>query len=237
MIYSDLTKKAMKLCFDAHKSQTDKSGVPYVFHPFHVAEQMTSEEAVAVALLHDVVEDTQYTLSDISAMGFPKSVTDALALMTHDKSVPYMEYVAKIRENKTAREVKLADLEHNSDVSRLGGELTAKDIRRLAKYRIAKAVLSDDKFDKAAGCYEKSIPLDGEDRYFLTFRYLDKRPTEYSVDVKTTSNKHYRFDEKDAKLLKTTLNSSISLPETLAEYFEEHDENDFEELLNGFHRQ
>lgn len=236
MIYTDLTKKAMKLCFDAHKSQTDKSGVPYVFHPFHVAEQTTSEEAAAVALLHDVVEDTQYTLSDISAMGFPKSVTDALALMTHDKSVPYMEYVAKIRENKTAREVKLADLEHNSDVSRLDGELTVKDLRRLAKYRIAKAVLSDDKFNEATGCFEKSIPLDEKGRYFLTFKYLDKRPTEYSLDIKTAPDKHYRFNEEDAKALKAALNSSVSLPELLAEYFEDHNENDFETLLNSFHK-
>ena len=65
MIYTDKTKKAMKLCFDAHKEQTDKSGLPYVFHPFHLAEQMAEEECVIVALLHDVVEDTEYTIDQI----------------------------------------------------------------------------------------------------------------------------------------------------------------------------
>ena len=62
MIYSELTKKAMKLSFEAHKDQVDKGGMPYIYHPFHLAEQMNTEETVIVALLHDVVEDTAYTL-------------------------------------------------------------------------------------------------------------------------------------------------------------------------------
>ena len=66
MIYTDLTKQAMKLCFAAHKDQTDRSGLPYVFHPFHLAEQMPDEESTVVALLHDVVEDTPYTLEDLA---------------------------------------------------------------------------------------------------------------------------------------------------------------------------
>lgn len=99
MIYTEITKKALLLSFSAHKDQVDKSGMPYVYHPFHLAEQMDSEDTVTVALLHDVVEDTNYTIEDIIAMGFPKSVTDALALMTHDKTVPYMDYVAKIKTN------------------------------------------------------------------------------------------------------------------------------------------
>ena len=76
MIYTDKTKKAMKLCFEAHKDQVDKSGMPYVFHPFHVAEQMTAEATTIVALLHDVVEDTDYTLEDIAAEGFGKEILE-----------------------------------------------------------------------------------------------------------------------------------------------------------------
>ena len=68
MIYTEKTKKALKLCFDAHKEQTDKSGMPYVFHPFHLAEQMETEETTVVALLHDVIEDTDYTLEDLKKM-------------------------------------------------------------------------------------------------------------------------------------------------------------------------
>lgn len=70
MIYTVLTKKAMKLCFEAHKDQVDKSGLPYVFHPFHLAEQMTDELSTIAALLHDVVEDTSYTFTDLREMGF-----------------------------------------------------------------------------------------------------------------------------------------------------------------------
>ena len=71
MLYTDLTKRALKLCFAAHRDQTDKSGLPYVFHPFHLAEQMPDELTTVVALLHDVVEDTPYTLEDLAKLGFP----------------------------------------------------------------------------------------------------------------------------------------------------------------------
>ena len=134
MIYTDMTKKAMKLCFEAHKDQVDKSGLPYVFHPFHVAEQMQDEVTTTVALLHDVVEDTDYTLKDLSEMGFPQTVTDALALLTHDKSISYSDYVSSIKSNPVARAVKIADLKHNSDLSRLD-IITDDDMTRIEKYR------------------------------------------------------------------------------------------------------
>ena len=142
MIYTKLTKKALKLCFEAHKDQVDKSGMPYVFHPFHLAEQMPDEYTTITALLHDVAEDTAYTIGDIAAMGFPKEVTDALALLTHDKSVPYLDYVAAIKENPVARAVKLADLRHNSDLDRLDFVDQAA-IRRKEKYAKAIEILSD----------------------------------------------------------------------------------------------
>ena len=100
MIYTDLTKKAMKLCFDAHKNQVDKSGMPYVFHPFHLAEQMTDEATTVVALLHDVVEDTELTFEDLEKQGFSYEIINALKLLTHDKKIPYMEYVGEIKKNK-----------------------------------------------------------------------------------------------------------------------------------------
>ena len=141
MIYTELTKKALKLSFEAHKNQVDKSGMPYVYHPFHLAEQMESEETVIVALLHDVVEDTDYTLDDIRSMGFPDSVVDALALMTHDKSVPYMDYVTRIKGNPIAKSVKLADLKHNSDLSRLD-VIDEKAAARAKKYQEAIKMLT-----------------------------------------------------------------------------------------------
>jgi (p)ppGpp synthase/HD superfamily hydrolase len=144
MIYTDITKKAMKLCFKAHKDQVDKSGMPYVFHPFHVAEQMTDEVTTIVALLHDVVEDTDYTLEDIAAEGFGEDILEAVALMTHEDDVPYLDYVAKLKDNPIARAVKLADLAHNSDLSRIG-EIDEETKQRLEKYKKAKAILESGK--------------------------------------------------------------------------------------------
>lgn len=136
MIYTDLTKKAMKLCYEVHRDQVDKGGLPYVFHPLHVAECMTQELSTAVALLHDVVEDSACTLRDLRAMGFPAELTDALALLTHDPAVPYSDYIAAIKANPVAAEVKLADLRHNSELSRLEAPGEA-DFARVKKYREA----------------------------------------------------------------------------------------------------
>ena len=140
MIYTDETKKALKLCFEAHKNQVDKSGLPYVFHPAHVAEQMTDEATTIVALLHDVVEDTDYTLEDLAAEGFGEDILEAVALMTHEDDVPYLDYVAKLKDNPIARAVKLADLAHNSDLSRIG-EVDEETRERLEKYQKAIALL------------------------------------------------------------------------------------------------
>lgn len=142
MIYTSMTKLALKLCFEAHKDQRDKSGLPYVFHPFHLAEQMTDEDTTIVALLHDVVEDTDYTLHDLQKMGFSQQVLDAIALMTHDETVPYMDYVAEIKKNPIARAVKLADLRHNSDLTRLE-TVTPKDASRAEKYHTAIHLLEE----------------------------------------------------------------------------------------------
>lgn len=142
MIYTEMTKKALKLSFEAHKNQVDKSGMPYVYHPFHLAEQMKDEEATIVALLHDVVEDTDYTLDDLSSMGFSDKIIEAISLMTHDKDIPYMDYVAQIAKNPIAKAVKLADLRHNSDLTRLDA-VTYKDLKRMEKYKKAIALLEN----------------------------------------------------------------------------------------------
>jgi len=138
--YTPLTKKALALSFAVHQFQRDKSGLPYVFHPFHLAEQMDTEEEICTALLHDVVEDSAYTLEDLRAMGFPEAVLEALALLTHDDAMPYLDYVARLRSNPIARKVKRADLAHNSDEARLN-EIGPADRQRLEKYRLAAELL------------------------------------------------------------------------------------------------
>ena len=144
MIYTDKTKKAIKLCYEAHAGQVDKSGLPYVHHPLHLAEQMDDETSTVAALLHDIVEDTKYTFADLENMGFGDEVLDALRLLTHDDSVPYLDYVREIAKNPVAKKVKLADLAHNSDLSRLNHEPTEKDLERVRKYQKAREILQGE---------------------------------------------------------------------------------------------
>lgn len=140
MIYTDLTKKALKLCFEAHKSQVDKTNMPYVFHPFHLAEQMDDEISTVCALLHDVVEDTDVTFDNLLEMGFPIEVVDIIKLLTHDEVVPYMDYVKRISCNKIATKVKIADLMHNSDLTRMDN-VDEWALKRNEKYKQALRLL------------------------------------------------------------------------------------------------
>lgn len=142
MIYTELTNKAIKLAYQAHDGQLDKAGMPYILHPMHLAEQMDDEISTCVAILHDVVEDTDVTFEDLENE-FPESVLVPLRYLTHQKGVPYMEYVERILDNDVAVKVKLADIDHNMDQSRFCGmdvdEKTMEYFRN--KYTKAKAVL------------------------------------------------------------------------------------------------
>ena len=139
MLYSPLIRTAMQIACRAHAGQTDKAGYPYIHHPLHLAEQMTEEYAVCAALLHDVMEDTDVSEQELAQV-MPAEVMEALRLLTHDESVPYMDYVRAISHNPIARAVKLADLAHNSDLSRLD-EVTPKALSRMEKYAAAMALL------------------------------------------------------------------------------------------------
>jgi len=129
MIYTEMTVKAMQIAYNAHHGQLDYNNVPYIFHPCHLAEQMHDEITCTVALLHDVVEDTNVTLADL-AQEFPESVIEAVRLLTHSQNVDYFDYVREIKKNPIAVKVKLADLKHNSDASRnVNSDLTPEQIR------------------------------------------------------------------------------------------------------------
>lgn len=131
----------MQIAFEAHNGQLDKSGVPYIYHPIHLAEQMETEEETIVALLHDTVEDTDVTFEELEKE-FSDDIIQALKLLTHDDSVEYMDYVRNIKDNSIARNVKLADLRHNSDETRLE-HVTYKDKKRNQKYNKAIEILSE----------------------------------------------------------------------------------------------
>lgn len=141
MINTKLTRKAMNIAYNAHMGQFDKAGVPYIYHPIHVAEQMDDEVTCIVALLHDVVEDSAVTFEDLEKE-FPKEVIDVLRLLTHDKNTDYMDYIRKIKTNEAAIKVKIADIKHNMDKSRLD-EVDEKALIREEKYKKALKILED----------------------------------------------------------------------------------------------
>ena len=125
----------------AHRNQSDRAGVPYIKHPETVAAMVTTDEEKAVAYLHDVIEDTPLTLEDLKKQGFPSTVINAVALLTKQKGQSYQDYLEGVKENALARKVKLADLKHNSDLTRLH-VVTDADIKRYEKYQKAIAYLS-----------------------------------------------------------------------------------------------
>lgn len=139
MINTKLTRKAMIIAYKAHQNQFDKANVPYIYHPIHIAEQMDTELECIVALLHDVVEDTDITLNDLEKE-FPKEVIDLLKILTHDKKIDYIEYIKKVKTNPIATKIKIADLKHNSDITRLEN-ITTTDLKRIEKYKKALEIL------------------------------------------------------------------------------------------------
>ena len=145
MIWDELTRKAFEIACKAHAGQVDRGGVPYIFHPLHVADQMPNSTLGAVGLLHDVVEDTPVTFVDLLAAGIPEDVVAAVKLLTHtqDDGLSYLEYVARLKDDELAAPVKKADLRHNSSLSRLPHEPTEKDLSRQKRYRKALEILKD----------------------------------------------------------------------------------------------
>lgn len=144
MIYTPLTNRAMVIAYNAHHGQVDYNGIPYIFHPIHLAEQMDDEFSCCVALLHDTVEDTAVTLEELRKE-FPTAVTDAVALLTHDDGTDYFDYVRAIKTNPIAKKVKLADLDHNSDQSRcVGSGITVERLKHWEeKYNKARSILME----------------------------------------------------------------------------------------------
>ena len=137
---TDKEKLAYAIAYVAHKGQTDKVGVEYINHPLTVASLCETEDERVVALLHDVVEDTNITLNDLSIFFEPK-IIEALKLLTHTDDEPYLEYIAKIKENNLSKTVKIADLTHNMDLSRIKNP-TKKDYDRVEnKYKPAMELL------------------------------------------------------------------------------------------------
>lgn len=143
MLYTELTIKAMRIAYEAHKDQYDKGGVPYIFHPYHLAEQLSDEYDICVALLHDVIEDTEVTLKDLENVGFPREIVEAVNILTRDRTITYLDYIRRLKANPIARRVKLLDLEHNSDPTRPIKD-KEKSAMLLDRYEKARAILLEE---------------------------------------------------------------------------------------------
>ena len=132
---------AISIAALAHKGQRDKAGAPYLLHPLRMMMRMNSEAAMMAAVLHDVVEDTDWTLERLREKGFSAEVLEAVDCLTHREGESYQEFVERVRANPLARQVKIADLEDNMNIQRMG-RLGAKDLERLEKYHRAWCVLT-----------------------------------------------------------------------------------------------
>lgn len=137
MTIENLVEKAIGIAVTAHRGQRDKSGAPYILHPLRLMSRMETDAERIVAVLHDVIEDTNVTADDLRREGFTEEVLDALACVTktHEEE-SYAAFIRRAAANPIARRVKLADLEDNLDARRLG-EVTDKDAKRMTKYLCA----------------------------------------------------------------------------------------------------
>lgn len=133
-------ERAIEIAAKAHAGQMDKAGQPYVLHPLRMMLAVKTPEARIAAVLHDVVEDTAVTLKELEGEGFPAEVLEAVEALTKREGEDYEAFIRRVAPNPIAREVKLADLRDNSDLSRIL-EPIERDRERVKKYRRAIAYL------------------------------------------------------------------------------------------------
>lgn len=138
-----LVEEAIALAVEAHRGQTDRSGAPYILHPLRVMFRVETDAERIAAVLHDVVEDTPWTLEGLRERGFPAEVVEAVDHLTRRESESYEEFVRRAGAHPVARRVKIADLEDNMDVRRIGA-VSGKDVERLARYHRAWRSLTAD---------------------------------------------------------------------------------------------
>ena len=133
-------EKAIQIATNAHYGQRDKGGKPYILHCLRVMMQMDTEEEMIVAILHDIIEDTNYTLLQLQKDGFSLVVHDSVKKLTKNRNEYYGKYITKIKENQIAKKVKLADLKDNMDITRIY-DPQPEDFARILKYAHAYSFL------------------------------------------------------------------------------------------------
>ena len=143
MIYTDLTKKAMQIAYDAHFGQTDRGNTPYICHPLHVADRMDTESRTVTALLHDVLEDTSETPQSLLSQGIPEKIVENVLLLTRKDDEPYGSYIERIVSsgNQDVLAVKYEDILHNLDETRTENNRLPEYLRQ--RYVKAKARIEE----------------------------------------------------------------------------------------------
>lgn len=132
----DLLKRAIEIAREAHLGQVDKAGADYINHPLRVSGYCKNPIAKIVAILHDTVEDTFVTLDGLRDEGFPEFIVSSIDNLTRREGESYRNFILRCKSNSISREVKLADLKDNMDLSRIPNP-SREDFRRLEKYKKA----------------------------------------------------------------------------------------------------
>ncbi|NTW37933.1 MAG: HD domain-containing protein [Syntrophobacteraceae bacterium] len=133
-------ERAITIAAQAHQGQTDKAHEPYILHPIRVMLRLSTPDERMAAVLHDVLEDTDWSRTDLEREGFSRAVLDAVEALTRRSDETYEDFLHRVSLNPIALRVKLADLEDNLDASRIA-QPTDRDVRRMEKYRAARALL------------------------------------------------------------------------------------------------
>jgi len=142
-------ERAIAIAAEAHAGQVDKAGAPYILHPLRLMMRMTTDDARIVAVLHDVVEDSAWTLERLQAEGFSDEILRGVDAMTHRAGETYEAFVSRAGRDPIGRRVKLADLEDNADLGRIAAP-TGKDHARVDRYRRAMELLRREGGDPPA---------------------------------------------------------------------------------------
>lgn len=135
-------ERAIEIAAKAHAGQKDKSGSPYILHPIRVMLKQTNDKSRIAAVLHDVVEDTGWTIEQLRKERFPEGIVEAVSALTKKDDEPYLDFVARAKNNPIAAPVKKADLEDNLDLTRISAP-RQKDFERMEKYRSALRLFDD----------------------------------------------------------------------------------------------
>ena len=117
-----MISKALKIAYTAHQNQIDKGGIPYVQHPIRVALSCMTDDEKIVALLHDVIEDTNVTVEELRQAGFSTTIINAIIALTRIDGEDYMQFIKRLSLNDLATSVKIQDLKDNMDIRRLNGK-------------------------------------------------------------------------------------------------------------------